>query len=176
MPNCESEEDKKKSSSQRANTDAFYQATLARVANSEHLSMANRIAMLNRARLDLKRLGSIEPAMRDASLFGSLYLQAQMILLKVFNSVGCIGVGCAISLFRSAVPCDQVLEQPAIFGAAGTQCRRVEPRHSRRPLPATWPPVRPRQPEAGPESAIVKDPHSRPAPRLPRARVQQERA
>ena len=82
MPNHESE-DKKKSSSKRANTEAFYRETLARVANSEHLSMSNRIAMLNRARLDLKRLGSIDPGMNDASLFASLYLQAQMILLKV---------------------------------------------------------------------------------------------
>ena len=82
LPNHESEDKKKKSSSQRANTEAFYKETLARVANSEHLSMSNRIAMLNRARLDLKRLGSIDPGMNDASLFASLYLQAQMILLK----------------------------------------------------------------------------------------------
>ena len=83
MPNHESDENKKSSSRQRANTGAFYKETLARVANSEHLSMANRIAMLNRARLDLKRLGSIDPGMNDASLFASLYLQAQMVLLKV---------------------------------------------------------------------------------------------
>ena len=86
MPDHESgdkKKQKKKFSSQRANTEAFYKETLARVANSEHLSMSNRIAMLNRARLDLKRLGSIDPGMNDASLFASLYLQAQMILLKV---------------------------------------------------------------------------------------------
>lgn len=40
----------------------FLQQTLRRVSDSEHLSMGNRVQLLERSLEDLRRLGDLEPA------------------------------------------------------------------------------------------------------------------
>jgi integrator complex subunit 4 len=82
MPSKKGDEEDEEKKTNRSNTERFYRQSLTAVADSEHLSMANRITLLERAGVDLRRLGSIEPAMSDASLFASLYLQCQTLLLK----------------------------------------------------------------------------------------------
>lgn len=70
----------------KTNTNRFLKQTLQRVHDSEHLSMVNRIKLLERAIQDLKCLGSIEPGMRDATNFAHLYLQCQTLILKSLST------------------------------------------------------------------------------------------
>ncbi len=78
----EGDDGARKKKANRTNTVKFYERTLTRVSDSEHLSMASRIGLLERAGADLARLGSIEPSMADQAAFASMYLQCQTLLLK----------------------------------------------------------------------------------------------
>ncbi len=59
---------------------------LDRVKGMAHLKMEARIAVLEQARTDLKRLGSIEPALSDAAMFAEIYIQCQSLVLKCLAS------------------------------------------------------------------------------------------
>ncbi len=59
---------------------------LDRVKGMAHLKMEARIAVLEQARIDLKRLGSIEPALSDAATFAETYIQCQSLVLKCLAS------------------------------------------------------------------------------------------
>ena len=73
----------------RDNTVRFLQQVLDRawssIYNNQSLSLDGRAKILHRAQTDLQRLGSIEPAIEDAAIFTSIYLQAQGTLIKCLS-------------------------------------------------------------------------------------------
>ena len=71
-------------------TTAFLHQVLERVRSSSHLKMEARIAVLERARVDLNRLGSIEPSLSDPSAFAEIYIHGQSLMLK------CLASKCAL--------------------------------------------------------------------------------
>ena len=50
------------------------------------MKLEARIANLDRAQNDLKRLGSIDPAIADSAAFAELYIHAQSLILKCLAS------------------------------------------------------------------------------------------
>ena len=67
-------------------TTAFLHQVLERVRSTSHLKMEARIAVLERARVDLNRLGSIEPSLSDPSAFAEIYIHCQSLILKCLAS------------------------------------------------------------------------------------------
>jgi hypothetical protein len=67
-------------------TTAFLHQVLERVQSTSHLKMETRIAVLERARIDLQRLGSIEPRLSDPSAFAEIYIHCQSLILKCLAS------------------------------------------------------------------------------------------
>ena len=59
-------------------TGRFLRETLRRVRDSEHLGMAPRTRLLQRAAADLARVAEIEPVLAGFAHFADLYLQCQV--------------------------------------------------------------------------------------------------
>eukprot|EP00095_Tigriopus_kingsejongensis_P008319 snap_masked-scaffold871_size86487-processed-gene-0.15 protein:Tk08319 transcript:snap_masked-scaffold871_size86487-processed-gene-0.15-mRNA-1 annotation:"integrator complex subunit 4" len=66
----------------KANTEAFLRKIVSQVMDSDHMSMSNRIKVLNRACSDLKRLGSFEPSVAHRAQFLHLYVECQALMLR----------------------------------------------------------------------------------------------
>ena len=67
-------------------TTAFFHKVLDRVKSASKLSLEAGIANLDRARNDLKRLGSIDPANCDSAAFAELYILGQSLIVKCLAS------------------------------------------------------------------------------------------
>ncbi len=67
-------------------TGRFLRETLKRVRDSEHMGMAARICLLQRASKDLARVAQIEPTLAGFAHFADLYLQCQALFLKALSS------------------------------------------------------------------------------------------
>ena len=69
-----------------SNTKAFLRQILNRIRDSEHLSMGNRIKLLEQSDMDLERLGSIEVELSHSTQLVKLYLSCQIIFLRSLTS------------------------------------------------------------------------------------------
>ena len=79
-------EDTAASSTQATSTGRFLRETLRRVRDSEHMGMAARTRLLQKAASDLARVAAIEPALAGFAHFADLYLQCQTLFLKTLST------------------------------------------------------------------------------------------
>ena len=68
-----------------ANTTKFAKQIMHNVETSTKMKNEARIKVLTRSCLDLDRLSSIEPTLKDAAIFASLFLKSQILMLKCLS-------------------------------------------------------------------------------------------